>query len=120
ISLDELSAALKVPKSNAMGADFIHNQMLHHLNLSNRKILLSLFNLLFRNGFCPDDWNVWITGLLFKLCQVKVSGYIIRWLKDFLTLRRVRVSLNGTFSLTKTISLGVPQGAVLSPLLFTV
>lgn len=58
IPLDELNVALKVPKWNTMSADSIYNQMPRHLNLPNRKFLLNLFNLLFNNRFCADDWKL--------------------------------------------------------------
>ena len=55
--IDELTAAIKSSKSNAMGSDLIHRQMLQHLSRPNLESLLRLFNLLLKYGFCPDDWK---------------------------------------------------------------
>lgn len=63
---------------------------------------------------------VWVTGLLFKLSKARITGHILEWLMNFLIQRKVRVVLDGTLSDEKSISIGVPQGAVLSPLLFTI
>lgn len=55
--IDELTVAIKSAKSNAMGGDLIHRQMLQHLSKQNLESLLRLFNLLFKYGFYPDDWK---------------------------------------------------------------
>ena len=43
---------------------------------------------------------------------------IVRWLYRFLENRLARVKFNGTMSKTRIIHQGLPQGSVLSPILF--
>ena len=43
---------------------------------------------------------------------------IITWIRGFLTHRRARVRLNGALSRNRVFREGLPQGSVLSPLLF--
>ena len=64
--------------------------------------------------------KVWHTGLLYKLSQCGVHGTILRWLRAYLTDRHFQVQFEGETSIMKTIKSGVPQGAILSPLLFNV
>jgi hypothetical protein len=62
--------------------------------------------------------KVWIDGLLYKLAQAGLSGAMSRWLYAYLTSRSARVGVNGVLSDALPFRAGVPQGAVLSPLLF--
>ena len=58
--------------------------------------------------------------LLFKLQKYGISGRTLSWMKSFLTDRSQRVRINNSFSDTIKIESGVPQGGVLSGLLFIV
>jgi hypothetical protein len=62
--------------------------------------------------------KVWHEGLIHKLFQYSIPVYLINWLHNFLTNRKFSVKVNDYESDEHPISAGVPQGAVLSPILF--
>ena len=64
--------------------------------------------------------KTWYPGLLLKLQRMGITGKCWAWIKAFLSDRRVRAVDCGQYSRWFRITAGVPQGAVLSPLLFLV
>lgn len=62
--------------------------------------------------------TVWHEGLIYKLARGGVSPAMVQILKSFLTDRSFRAKIRGTFSAEHNLEAGVPQGSVLSPLLF--
>ncbi len=64
--------------------------------------------------------KVWHKGLIYKLIKLKAPSFIICWLKNFLDDRTFCVKVNNTCSQYYKITAGVPQGAALSPLLFSI
>ncbi|CAF0890053.1 unnamed protein product [Brachionus calyciflorus] len=64
--------------------------------------------------------RVWHEGLIFKLYGIGAPIYLIKWIISFLDKRKFCVVINGSFSVFFIIKVGVPQGSVLSPLLFSV
>ena len=64
--------------------------------------------------------KVWHEGLIFKLKQNGISGNLLNLLCDFLKNRKQRVLLNGQVSDWSDVRAGVPQGFILSPLLFLI
>ena len=62
--------------------------------------------------------TIWRKGLLSKLISYNIPTCMLRWIKSFLTNRTAKVKLNQSTSKRMTINEGVPQGGVLSPLLF--
>jgi hypothetical protein len=64
--------------------------------------------------------STWIPGLSYKLTKMDIKGTMLRWLTNFLNNRTLRVRVGTALSDERTILKGVPQGCVLSPLLFNV
>ena len=58
------------------------------------------------------------SGLLFKLKYIGVCGRVLSICREFLSIRRQRVVVDGTTSEWIPIVSGVPQESVLDPLLF--
>ncbi|RUS91759.1 hypothetical protein EGW08_000467 [Elysia chlorotica] len=64
--------------------------------------------------------RVWKDGLRLKLRKNGISGCMFKWISQYLSNRKARVHVNGTYSRKKTLREGVPQGGVLSPTLFLI
>ena len=63
---------------------------------------------------------VWHMGLLYKLLKCGFKGRLLRWIREFLTERSFSVLSEGEYSESHKIKSGLPQGSILSPLLFNV
>ena len=55
-----------------------------------------------------------------KLRRIGCSDKVILWFTSYLNSRKQRVAVRGTLSDEHYVSLGVPQGSVLGPLLFLI
>ena len=64
--------------------------------------------------------NVWHNGLSFKIFQLDLPTKMTRWLSDFLVGRLIQVNVNNFLSNQINPKAGVPQGSVLTPLLFLI
>ena len=64
------------------------------------------------------DW-VYLPGLLHKLESAGVRGSALQWFRNFLQNRCQRTMIGQSVSSVKYLHAGVPQGAILSPLLIT-
>ena len=64
--------------------------------------------------------NVWHNGLRFKIFQLDLPTKMTRWLSDFLVGRLIQVNVNNFLSNEINSKAGVPQGSVLSQLLFLI
>ena len=64
--------------------------------------------------------RVWHQGLFTKLRAAGIKGAAHEWLVNFLTDRVQVTVVNGKISTSARLFAGVPQGAILSPLLFSV
>ena len=68
----------------------------------------------FRKAFDLVDHNI----LLNKLAAMNINKPFWLWIKSFLSGRVQEVNVNGTLSSIATCPAGVPQGSVISPILF--
>ncbi|KAF2354911.1 Reverse transcriptase domain [Trinorchestia longiramus] len=83
--------------------------------LVNKSIMLCLFV-----DFSSAFDTVWPMGVLYKLSRCGVRGTMLRWLLAYLKDRPFKLFIEGTYSSERIARSGVPQGAVLSPLLFNI
>ena len=64
--------------------------------------------------------NFWHNGLRLKIFQLDLPTKMTHWLSDFLVGRLIQVNVNNFLSNQINPKAGVPQGSVLSPLLFLI
>ena len=64
--------------------------------------------------------NVWHNGLRYKIFMLDLPSKMTCWLSDFLVGRVTQVNVNGFLSDKIGPIAGVPQGSVLSPLIFLI
>ncbi|KAG5666508.1 hypothetical protein PVAND_014532 [Polypedilum vanderplanki] len=64
--------------------------------------------------------RVWHDGLIYKMIRLKFNTNIIKIINSFLRDRSFQVAINNEWSQSHKIEFGVPQGAVLSPVLYNV
>ena len=64
--------------------------------------------------------SVWINGLLWKLNNIGITGNVFGLIESFLRNRQLFVEIGEYQSEKFRTQIGVPQGAVLSPLLFII
>ena len=62
--------------------------------------------------------RTWRERLLLKLSKLGAPQQMIRWISAFLTTRTAEVNINNTLSKPVRMKQVLPQGSVLSPLLF--
>ena len=64
--------------------------------------------------------HVWHARLLNKLGELGISGNIYNYIKSFLKDRLICTRVNTTYSTFKTVDIGIPQGAIIAPILFSI
>jgi retron-type reverse transcriptase len=55
-----------------------------------------------------------------RLIELKISGDIIRWINSFFIDRKVQLVINGYTYFLKEVETGLPQGSLISPILFVI
>jgi hypothetical protein len=64
--------------------------------------------------------KVYHEGLIYKLIKIGTPDYLIKWIISYLKNRKFSVRVGDSTSDEKNIETGVPQGGVLSPILFNI
>lgn len=68
-----------------------------------------------KNAF-PSAWH---PGILLKMMRSKIPDYLLKWTKSYLENRIATVEIGET-TVTKPLTRGTPQGAILSPWLWNI
>uniref|UniRef100_A0A3P9KDL8 Reverse transcriptase domain-containing protein n=1 Tax=Oryzias latipes TaxID=8090 RepID=A0A3P9KDL8_ORYLA len=111
--LDNLQFAYKHGSSTADAVISASHLILKHLEAPN-----SYARVLFADFSSAFD-TVQPAILVKKMLEMNVNPDMVKWFFSLLTDRTQQVKLNGTFSKRLSCNTGIPQGAVSSPLLFT-
>jgi hypothetical protein len=64
------------------------------------------------------SFDIWQLGLIYKLSGLKFSISLIKLINSFLSQRKYRISVEGEISTPRDTRAGVPQGSVLSPIVY--
>ena len=64
--------------------------------------------------------RVWRHGLIYKAAKLGITGCSLKWLKNYLDQRTQSAVVHGHYSDKLDSDCGVPQGGMLSPLLFNI
>ena len=64
--------------------------------------------------------SVWRDGLLVKMHKLGIRGNVWGWISDFLSDRTARCYLKGSHGEEFATHVGLPQGSVISPILFNI
>jgi hypothetical protein len=64
--------------------------------------------------------KVWKDKLITISHELGINGKLLIWVNDFLRNRKIKVRFNDNTSKEKKMHAGVPQGSVISPLLFLI
>ena len=63
---------------------------------------------------------MWKHGILADLCDLVFRGHLPRWTQNFMSERSFRVRVGSTLSELHEQEMGVPQGSILFPALFSI
>ena len=63
---------------------------------------------------------VWRLGLIKKVYKIRIQKKIVKWVNAFLSKRNVYLKIKNTRSETFSPTAGVPQGSVVSRMLFLI
>ena len=64
--------------------------------------------------------SIWHDGMVYRLMELGISGRLLYVLNSFLKTRQVKLTVNEHTSPPKHCCVGLPQGSVLSPVLFII
>ena len=64
--------------------------------------------------------SIWRDGLLVKMHNLGIRGNVWKWISNFLSSRRAKCFLKGTYGPEFETFVGLSQGSVISPILFNI
>ena len=64
--------------------------------------------------------RVWHERLLYKIKSIGLSGYFYSYIKNFLCDRKLMVKVKNSYSSKLQTNMGIPQGSIISPILFNI
>lgn len=64
--------------------------------------------------------SIWGEGIIYKMAQLGTTGRTALWISKWIGIRKIKVKWRDVSSRTIGSYLGVPQGSVLSPILFMI
>lgn len=64
--------------------------------------------------------TVWHARLLVKIQRLGITGHTYNFIKDFITGRSMQVKVGDALSYPHPLEMGVPQGSIIAPILFSV
>ena len=111
--LSQFQSGFRPSHSTSTALLYVSDYILKHIDQGNLTgaVLLDL-----SKAFDMIDHSL----LKIKLTALGVRGWALAWFNNYLSGRTQSVNVNGTYSDSVVLSLGVPQGSVLDPLLFIV
>jgi hypothetical protein len=62
--------------------------------------------------------TTWHPGMLYKPIKLNFPASTVKLISSFLSNRKFKVSVEGEMSTSREIQAGVPQGSILSPILY--
>ncbi|GBN98982.1 hypothetical protein AVEN_48471-1, partial [Araneus ventricosus] len=107
----ELKRAISKTKNSTPGADNIPSIWFKNLDDAS---LLKILDI--KSAYD----SVHVDALILKCLQLGISGKVTKWMHHFLQDRSFQIKWRNSFSNTKTSFKGLPQGSVLSPILYVI
>lgn len=112
--IDPMQFAYRANRSTVDASLTLLNKVQNHLDNSNSYVRILFMD--FSSAFNTVQPHL----LLKRLYELGASSWMILWIKAFLKGRPQRVCVNNVMSDCLVLDTGVPQGCVLSPILFSV
>ena len=109
---DDLQSSYKPGYSTETALIKVQNDILNEID-KGKAVILLLLDL--SAAFDMVDHQLLLDILRNKF---RIEGTALKWFKSYLTGRKWKVVINGTYSCDQEATCGVPQGSILGPLLF--